>query len=134
MSLQYSTAIRNAQLAAVESTVGTAALFRVYSGAVPANCGTAASGTLLVEQVLPTDWMAAPSGGSVAKSGTWSGLGVAAGSAGYFRVYDSGGTVCAAQGTVTASGGGGDAVIDNVSIAIGQTVTTTAFSIAAGNA
>jgi hypothetical protein len=47
---------------------------------------------------------------------------------------DSGGTVCHMQGTVTATGGGGDMTIDNTSIASGQSVTVTGFTLTEGNA
>lgn len=135
MALQYSVAVRNAQLDAVESTAGTAALLRIYSGSAPANCAAAASGTLLAEMTLPSDWMAAASSGSKALAGTWQDASAnATGTAGHFRLYDSGGTTCHAQGTVTATGGGGDLTLDNVSIASGQSVTITSFTITAGNA
>lgn len=135
MALQYSVAVRNAQLDAVEATAGTAALLRIYSGSPPANCAAAASGTLLAEMTLPSDWMAAASSGSKALSGTWQDASAnATGTAGHFRLYDSGGTTCHAQGTVTATGGGGDMTLDNVSIASGQSVTITSFTITAGNA
>mgnify|MGYP000992978288 FL=1 len=78
--------------------------------------------------------MAAASGGSKAKSGTWSNTASAAGTAGYFRIYDSTGTTCHMQGSVTATGGGGDLQLDNVSIANGQTVTISTFSITDANA
>jgi hypothetical protein len=135
MALQYSVAVRNAQLDAVESTTGTAAILRIYSGAAPANCAAAASGTLLAEMTLPSDWMAAASSGSKALSGTWQDASAnATGTAGHFRLLDSGGTTCHAQGTVTATGGGGDLTLDNTSIASGQSVTITSFTITAGNA
>lgn len=134
MALQYSASVRNAQLDAVESTTGTAGLFRIYTGSAPADCATAASGTKLVEITLPSDWMAAASGGVKAKSGTWSVSASATGTAGYYRIYDSGGTTCHVQGTVTATGGGGDLTLDNVSIASSQTVTISTFSLTAGNA
>ena len=135
MALQYSVAVRNAQLDAVESTTGTAAILRIYSGAAPANCAAAASGTLLAEMTLPSDWMAAASSGSKALSGTWQDASAnATGTAGHFRLLDSGGTTCHAQGTVTATGGGGDLTLDNTSIASGQSVTITSFTLAAGNA
>lgn len=135
MALQYSVTVRNAQLDAVEATVSTAPLLRIYSGAAPANCAAAASGTLLAEMTLPSDWMAAASSGSKALSGTWQDASAnATGTAGHFRLYDSGGTTCHAQGTVTATGGGGDLTLDNVSIASGQSVTITSFTITAGNA
>ncbi|MCB0136836.1 MAG: hypothetical protein KDD75_17155 [Caldilineaceae bacterium] len=135
MALQYSVAVRNAQLDAVEVTVSMAPLLRIYSGSAPANCAAAASGTLLAEMTLPSDWMAAASSGSKALAGTWQDASAnATGTAGHFRLYDSGGTTCHAQGTVTATGGGGDLTLDNVSIASGQSVTITSFTITAGNA
>jgi hypothetical protein len=134
MSLQYSTGVRNARLDQVESTVGTAPLLQIFTGAAPANCAAADSGTKLVEIALPSDWMAAASGGTKAKSGTWSAAAVATGTAGYFRIKDSAGTTCHAQGTVTATGGGGDMTVDNTSIANGQTMTVSGFTLTAGNA
>ena len=134
MALQYSVTVRNAQLDAVETTVGTAPLLRIYSGSAPANCAAAASGTLLAEAPLPSDWMAAANSGSKALSGTWQDASAnATGTAGHWRLYDSGGTTCHAQGTVTATGGGGDLTLDNTSIASGQSVTITSFTITAGN-
>jgi hypothetical protein len=135
MALQYSVTVRNAQLDAVETTVGTAPLLRIYSGSAPANCAAAASGTLLAEATLPSDWMAAASSGSKALSGTWQDASAnATGTAGHWRLYDSSGTTCHAQGTVTATGGGGDMTLDNTSIASAQSVTITSFTITAGNA
>lgn len=135
MALQYSVTVRNAQLDAVETTVGTAPLLRIYSGSAPANCAAAASGTLLAEATLPSDWMAAASSGSKALSGTWQDASAnATGTAGHWRLYESGGTTCHAQGTVTATGGGGDMTLDNTSIASGQSVTIASFTITAGNA
>jgi hypothetical protein len=135
MALQYSVTVRNAQLDAVETTVGTAPLLRIYSGSAPANCAAAASGTLLAEATLPSDWMAAANSGSKALSGTWQDASAnATGTAGHWRLYDSGGTTCHAQGTVTATGGGGDMTLDNTSIASAQSVTITSFTITAGNA
>ena len=135
MALKDSGAGRNAQLGAVESTTGTAAILRIYGGAGPANWAAAASGTLLAEMTLPSDWMAAASSGSKALSGTWQDASAnATGTAGHFRLLDSGGTTCHAQGTVTATGGGGDLTLDNTSIASGQSVTITSFTITAGNA
>lgn len=138
MALQYSSNVRNAQLDAVETTVSTAPVLRLYSGAAPANCAAAATGTMVLSITLPSDWMAAASSGSKAKSGTWSGTGDAGAGggtpAGYFRVWDSGVSTCHIQGTVTATGGGGDMTLDNVSIASGQSVTVSTFAISAGNA
>lgn len=134
MAVQLSTGVRNARLDQLETTVGTAPLFRLYSGSAPADCATAASGTKLVETTLPSDWMANAASGSKAKSGTWSSTAVASGTAGYFRVYDGAGATCHVQGAVTATGGGGDLTLDNTSINSGQTVTITTFTLTDGNA
>lgn len=133
MALQYSAAVRNAQLDAVESTMGTDPILRIYTGSAPATVGDAATGTLLAEMTLPTDWMAAASSGSKAKSGTWQDTSAnASGTAGYFRIYRSNGTTCDLQGT--CGEGTGDLQLDNTDIAAGQSVTITGFTIAAGNA
>lgn len=135
MALQYSVAVRNAQLDALETAVGTSAVLKIRSGSAPANCATADSGTVLATINLPSDWMAAASSGSKSKSGTWEDASAdATGTAGHWRLYASDGTTCHAQGTCTATGGGGDMTLDNTSINSGQTVTVTSFTISAGNA
>lgn len=135
MALQFSVAVRNAKLDAIETTIGASAILRLRSGAPPATCATADSGTILAEMTLPADWMAAASGGTKALSGTWQDLSAnAAGTAGHFRIYDSGGTVCGMQGTITISGGGGDMTLDNNVLAVGQQVTITSFTFTEGNA
>jgi len=70
MTIQLSTAVRNAQADAFESTTGTAAKLQIRSGAAPANCAAADSGTLLCEMTLPSDWLSAASSGAKTKSGT----------------------------------------------------------------
>ena len=97
--------LRNALLATYESTIGTAPLRRYYTGAKPSTCQASATGTMLVEMTLPSDWMDAPTSGGAAKLGTWSGTVAADGTAGYYRIYDSGGTTCHEQGTVTQAFG-----------------------------
>lgn len=132
MALQYSVAVRNAQLDAVESTTGATAKLQIRTGAQPADCATAASGTLLAELTLPSDWMAAASSGSKAKSGTWSGTAVATNTAAHFRLVDNAGTTCHAQGTVGTSGT--DMIVDNTSFATGQAFSISTFTLSAGNA
>ena len=135
MTLQFSTTVRNAQLDAVETAVGTSAILKIRTGAAPASCGTADSGTVLANLSLPSDWMAAASGGSKGKSGTWEDASADnGGTAGHWRLYAADGATCHAQGTVTATGGGGDMTVDNTSFAAGQAFTVTSFAITAGNA
>jgi hypothetical protein len=135
MALQFSTTVRNARLDAVETSIGASAVLKIRTGSAPANPGTADSGTVLVTMSLPSDWMAAASSGSKAKSGTWEDTAAdATGTAGHFRIYASDGTTCHMQGTVTATGGGGDMTLDNTSIAVDQQVTITSFTLTDGNA
>lgn len=135
MALQLSTAVRNARLDAIETTIGTSAIMRIRTGAAPADCGTADSGTVLATLNLPSDWLSTASSGSKAKSGTWQDASAdATGTAAHFRIYDSGGSTCHLQGTVTATGGGGDLEVQNTSFASGQQVTITGFTLTDGNA
>ncbi len=132
MTLQYSVAVNNARLDALESAAGASAKLRFYTGSIPANCAAAATGTLLVDVSLPADWMSDAAAGVVAKIGTWSGAGVAAGVAGYFRITDTAGTTAHIQGTCGI--GTGDMQLDNTDIAVSQVVTVTSFQITAANA
>lgn len=135
MAVQLSTAVRNARLDAIETTVGTSAVLKIRTGAQPANCATADSGTVLATLSLPSDWLAAAASGAKAKAGTWEDASAdATGTAAHWRLYASDGTTCHAQGTVTATGGGGDLTLDNVSIASGQVITITSWSFTDGNA
>lgn len=43
MAYQYSVACRNASLDAKETTIGTAAVLKIFSGAEPANCAAGCS-------------------------------------------------------------------------------------------
>jgi hypothetical protein len=134
MTLQYSVAVRNARLDVVESTTGTSAVLLIKSGAPPASCAAANSGTVLATCTLPSDWMAAASGGTKSMTGTWQDTSAdATGTAGHFRIFSSTGT-CHMQGTVTATGGGGDMTVDNTSFATGQSFSVTSFTLTAGNA
>jgi hypothetical protein len=127
MAIQMSTALRNARLDAIETTVGVSAKVRIYSGSAPANCAAAATGTLLAEWTLASDWAAAASAGSKSFSGTpLSTTGLAAGTAGYYRLLDNAGTTAHMQGTVGTSGT--DMIIDNTSIAVSQTVNITGWT------
>nr|WP_298659388.1 hypothetical protein [uncultured Flavobacterium sp.] len=135
MTIQFSTAVRNARLDAIETTISTSAVLKIRTGAAPANVATADSGTVLATLTLPSDWMAAASSGSKAKSGTWEDTSAdASGTAAHFRVYASDGTTAHIQGTVTATGGGGDMTVDNTSFASAQAFTITGFTLTDGNA
>ncbi len=135
MTLQVSAAVQNARLDAMETAVGVSAVLKIRSGAAPANVAAADSGTVLATLALPSDWMAAASGGTKAKAGTWTDAAAdASGTAAHFRIYASDGTTAHMQGTVTATGGGGDMTVDNTSFAAGQAFTINTFTITDANA
>lgn len=135
MALQFSVAVRNARLDAIETAIGVSAVLKIRTGAAPANVAAADSGTVLASMTLPSDWLAAAASGAKAKSGTWEDASAdATGTAAHFRVYASDGTTAHIQGTVTATGGGGDMTVDNTSIASAQQVTVTGFTLTDGNA
>lgn len=133
MAVQLSVAVRNARLDGIESTIGTAPTLEIRTGAQPANCAAADSGTLLASMTLPSDWMNAASGGTKTLAGTWQDLSAdAPGTAAHFRIKQ--GATCGMQGSVTATGGGGDLELSSVSITAGQSVTITAFTLTDANA
>ena len=133
MALQFSAAVRNARLDAIETAIGTSAVLKIRTGSAPADVATADSGTVLATLSLPSDWMAAASSGSKAKSGTWEDTSAdATGTAAHFRVYASDGTTAHMQGTVGTSGT--DMIVDSVSFTAGQAFTISAFTLTDGNA
>lgn len=134
MTVQYSVAVRNAKLDAYETAIGTAPILTIRTGAQPANCAAANSGTVLATITLPSDWMDPASGGTKAIAGSWVDASAdAAGTAAHYRLHESTGTTCHEQGTVTITGGGGDLTVDNTSFAVGQSFTVTAWTKTAGN-
>ena len=135
MAIQLSEAVRNAMLDSVEATIGASAVLKIRTGAQPANVAAADAGTVLVTINLPADWLAAAASGSKAKAGTWQDTSAdASGTAAHYRIYASDGTTAHLQGSVTATGGGGDMTLDNVVLAAGQSVTVTSWTLTAPNA
>ena len=133
MAIQLSTAVRNARLDAIETGIGAAAVVKIRTGAQPANCAAADSGTVLASWTLASDWASAAASGTKAFSGTPLSISASgSGTAAHYRVYASDGTTCHMQGSVATSGG--DMTIDNVSVNSGQTVNITSWSLTDGNA
>jgi hypothetical protein len=133
MAIQLSVAARNARLDAIETAVGTAALMTIRTGAQPADCATANSGTVLATLSLPSDWLANAASGVKSKSGTWQDASADnTGTAAHFRIHDSGGTTCHMQGSVGTSAA--DLIVDSTSFTAGQQFTVTQFDLTDGNA
>jgi hypothetical protein len=130
MAFQYSTTLRNNQVAQLQSTVvpsTTAGVLKIFSGTEPTNCAASDPTGLLVQITLPTTFLTSAAGVTTL-AGTWSGTASAAGTAASFRIYDSSSN-CHIQGNTTT-----DLVLNNTSITSGQTVTVTSFAVTAGNA
>jgi hypothetical protein len=136
MTLQLSVTVRNAELDAIETAIGTSAILKIRTGAQPANCATADSGTVLATINLASDWMSAAASGAKSMSGlpVTDSSADNSGTAGHFRVYASDGTTCHKQGSVTITAGGGDMTVDDTTFVAGQPFQIVTFTLTAGNA
>lgn len=124
MAIRLPTASRNAAADAVvdRADAGTAAgKLRIYTGAQPASANDAASGTLLAEVTLIDPAFGNAAAGVATLADPVAVTGTNTGTAGWFRVLDSDNNTVF-DGSCTASGGGGDLILSNTSIASGQTV------------
>lgn len=131
MAVQFSVAVRNARLDAIETGIGASPTLELRTGAPPATCATADSGTVLATLALPADFMAAASAGSKALAGTWEDLTAdASGTFGHFRIKQGG--TCHMQGTCGT--GGADLVMDSATVTAGQQVAVVSFTLTEGGA
>lgn len=138
MTIRINTAARNAAIAAVAALVdggSGAGVIRVYSGSQPATPATSPTGTLLLEFTCSDPAFGSPSTGVVTLDITPAVTddGITTGTAGYFRICDSteaaGTGLGIVDGSVTATGGGGDLTLSTVSITTGLTVTVTSLTM-----
>lgn len=129
MTIQLSVGVRNGMLDAIETAIGVSAVIKIRTGAQPANCAAADSGTVLATINLASDWAAAASAGSKSFSNTplVDASADATGTAAHYRVYASDGTTCHMQGTVATSGG--DMTVDSTSFTAGQQFSITSWSL-----
>lgn len=131
MTIKFAPTTAHAMLDAIETDLGTSPILEMRTGSAPSTLGGADTGTLVASMALPSDWATAASAFSKAKSGTWEDL--SANNAGdltngHWRLKTSGG-VAKVQGSITATGGGGDIEVNNVNVAAGQPVSITSFAI-----
>jgi len=130
MAWQFSTSARNGMMDAVETATGTTAKLQLWTGSIPANCGTASSGTKLAEITMASDWWAnASAGAKTLNSLPLSTTALAAGTIGYLRIVDNAGTTCHLQGALTT-----DFTVDNSTVVVGQTINVTGFTLTAPGA
>ena len=119
MALTISAAAAQAMGAALATDIGAGASIEIRSGSKPATPETAASGTLLV--TVPISGSFTSTGGVLTSADPASASPSAGGTAGYFRLKTSGGTA-KLDGTVTATGGGGDMQLGSTTITVGVPV------------
>jgi len=133
MAYQLSVLCRNAMLDAIEVFAGTTPVLKIRTGAQPANCAAADSGSVVSTITLPSDWMAAADAGAKAMSGTWADASAdATGVAAHFRLYKADGTTCVMQGSCGESDA--QMILDNTDLNEGQAFSITSFTLTAGNA
>lgn len=116
MTLSFSAAAANAQAVALASSIGSGAQIQIRTGAKPATPDTAAAGTLLA--TIPVSGAFTATGAVLAAADPASVLPTTEGQAGHFRVLTSGGTPVI-DGTVTATGGGGDMTMGSTTVTMG---------------
>lgn len=111
------------------------AKLRIYSGSVPTDADTALGAQVLLAELTmsnPAFGSAAdanPGGRATASAITDDTAADATGTASFFRIVRGGTSVVEIQGTVTATGGGGDLTINTVSIVINALVKVTSLTI-----
>lgn len=113
--------------------VTTAGSIKIWTGAMPADCETADSGTRLATLPLSTTAFPAsatstsPAGAIATANAITSDTNAAAtGTAGYFRAYDSAG-VCVIQGDCGTSNS--DMILNTTSIVAGATVSCSSWTV-----
>lgn len=136
MALQFETTIRNTWMDALTTRVGASGLLRIYSGSLPANVAASiGAATLLAELTLNATFAGASSSGTITLNSITSDSSAdATGTAAWFRIWKSDGTTGILQGTVTATGGGGDLTLNTTSISSGGTVAVTSATFTAPGA
>lgn len=127
MTWQMAQSAAHAMLDAIETDLGASPVLYLRSGAPPADCSTGDSGTLISTIAMAADAFNAAASWEKAIPGALQDASADnAGTLGHWRIKTSGGTT-KHQGTITATGGGGDMTVDNTSVTAGQQIDVTSF-------
>lgn len=134
MAIQYSLTHRTAAMSTLNTDIGINAVIKLFSGAAPANCGTADTGTLLVQFAGNATAFGSAASQVLTAGAVASVTAAASGTPGYFRIYPSAATTTNAvtQGTVGTTGT--DMILTAATVTAGQTcnfssLTVTAFGV-----
>lgn len=111
--------------------IGTSAVIKLFSGAAPATCATADTGTLGVTFAGNASQFGTASAGVLTASAVASVTASASITPGYFRIYPSSATTTNAvvQGTVGTTGT--DMILTAATVTSGQTVNFTSLTVTA---
>lgn len=127
MSLQYSLAHRTNRATALNTDIGANAVLTIYSGTAPANVAAALSGnTALSTHACGSSGFGTAANGVLTAAAIANATASATGTATFFRIATSGGTVVV-QGTVAASGADLN-IAGGPGITSGQTVSISSVS------
>jgi hypothetical protein len=122
---------KNAMLDTFTSGIGSSPLLRIYdaTGGVPANANTALGSQVLLGTLTfsATPFPAAATGTLTANAITQDSSADATGTAAFYRILNSAGTVTYAQGTVGTSGA--DLNLNTTSIVAGGPISVTSLTI-----
>lgn len=130
MAIRLAAAARNAAADAVVDLIDggpAAGTLKIYTGSVGANADTTPAGTLLATVAWADPAFGAASSGTATATDPASVNASATGTAGCFLVEDSTGANVF-DGTVTATGGGGDLTLSTTSLVSGSPVDITSFT------
>lgn len=125
-------AVANAMLDAGIGTVANSGKLRIYDGAKPASCATGITTQVkLMEFTMATDAFPAASGGVLTAAAMAASVAVAAGTAAWFRLFQSNGSTVLMDGTVGEAGSPDpvDLEIDNTIVEVDDVVAVTSFTI-----
>lgn len=129
--LTLTTAIRNAMCDIIVDSLDAgsgAGTIAIRSGTRPADPATTATGTLLATVTCIDPAFGAASSGAATIADPVAVTAVATATASWFRAFDSNGAACF-DGSVTATGGGGDLTLASTAIASGMSVDITGGTI-----
>lgn len=135
MAIQDSTLTRTNSMSTKITDIGINAQIIIYSGAMPANVATAATGTLLVQYAGNATAFGTATGGVLTASAVANATAAAAGTAGYFRINTSAGVavtqglifqqVVIATSALTSANGNVLTFASTTGVAVGMTVSGT---------
>lgn len=132
MATRISTAARNAAADAIADLADAGsgpATIEIRTGAQPASANDAASGTLLATFTCDDPAFGAASAGvATLQDAPLLTTGAAAGTAGHFRLKDSAGATVM-DGSVTATGGGGQLELNTTTVSIGVNLEITSGTV-----